>query len=109
MFVHPMPYVVRCGGYHCIDDIPKGALEVSHHLPDRNARAAVVRTVVLREVRLHCKPVNLLGQKDQLVVHVYETFQCYFEDGHLMFLRFFAYHVLNYLQVSDPKISISCK
>ena len=46
----------------------------------------VVRAVVLRELRLHRLPVNLLGQKDQLVVHVNETLQCDFKDGHLMLL-----------------------
>ena len=57
-----------------------------HHHPDRNARMAFVRAVVLRELRLHRLPVNLLGQKDQLVVHVNETLQCDFKDGHLMLL-----------------------
>ncbi len=41
---------------------------------------------VLRELRLHRLPVNLLGQKDQLVVHVNEILQCDFKDGHLMLL-----------------------
>lgn len=63
-----------------------------NHLPDWNARTAVVRAVVLRELRLHRLPVYLLGQKDQFMVHVDETFQCYFEDGHLMLLGCFTNH-----------------
>ena len=56
--------------------------------------------VVIAEIR---------RQKDQFMVHVDKTFQCYVKDGHLVFRWFFAYHALNYLQVSSCKISIFCK
>ena len=63
-------------------------------------------TVALREVRLHRRPVYPLAQKSQFVAHVYETSQCHFKNGHLVFRWFFACRFLDYLQVPDCKTSI---
>lgn len=78
--------VLHPAGYHAFVAQIVDVLQQhhSHHLPDRHTQPPIVRTIILRKLRLPRVPVNPLRQKDQFVAHVNETLQCNFRDGHLI-------------------------